>query len=77
MLMQQSGKNISIAGSATLVRLLLSEGLVDELRLLLFPIVLGDGKLLFDDWASRMPMRLAGSRALRNGVLSLVYEPGG
>jgi dihydrofolate reductase len=74
---QLPGKNSSIAGSATLVRSLLSDGLVDELKLLLFPIVLGNGRHVFDDWAGRMPMRLAGSRALGNGVLSLDYEPGG
>jgi dihydrofolate reductase len=72
---KRPGKNIAIAGSATLVRSLLSEGLVDELRLLLFPIVLGDGRTSFDDWAALMPMRLAGSRTLSNSVLLLVYEP--
>jgi dihydrofolate reductase len=69
------GKNISIAGSATLVRSLLLEGLVDELRLLVFPIVVASGKHLFDGWAEQMPMRLVASRALSTGVLALVYEP--
>jgi dihydrofolate reductase len=76
-LKRRSGKNISVASSPNLLRSPLAEGLVDELTLLLFPIVSGNGRHLFDDWARRMPMRLAESRALGNGVLSLVYEPGG
>jgi dihydrofolate reductase len=54
---QQPGKNIMIPGSATLVRCLLHEGLLDELRLLLFPLVLGGGERLFDDWAARLPLQ--------------------
>ena len=76
-LKQRPGKHIAITGSATLVRSPLSEGLVDELRLLLFPVVVGNGRHLFNDRAGRMPMTLAGSRAFGNGVLSLVYEPAG
>jgi dihydrofolate reductase len=72
---QLPGKNISIAGSATLVRSLLREGLVDELRLLVFPVVVGSGRHLFDDWADQMPLRLVQSQVLGNGVVSLVYEP--
>jgi dihydrofolate reductase len=68
------GQNLSIAGSATLVRSLLSNGLVDELRLLLFPVVVGTGKHLFDG-ADQMPMRLLQARTLANGVVSLTYEP--
>jgi dihydrofolate reductase len=59
---QQPGKDILIPGSATLVRCLLHEGLVDELRLLLFPIVLGSGQRLFDGWTVRLPLRLVESR---------------
>jgi dihydrofolate reductase len=72
---QQPGKNIMIPGSATLVRCLLREGLIDELRLLLFPLVLGTGGRLFDDWTDRLPLRLTESRTLEGGTLSLVYEP--
>jgi dihydrofolate reductase len=72
---RQPGKSISIAGSATLVRSLLREGLVDELRLLLFPIVVGSGRHLFDDWDDELPMTLVESRPLRNGVVALAYEP--
>jgi dihydrofolate reductase len=63
------------AGSPTLLRSLLAEGLVDELRLLVFPIVVATGKRLFDDWADQLPMTLVESRTLSNGVLALTYEP--
>jgi dihydrofolate reductase len=72
---QQPGKDILIPGSATLVRYLLHEGLVDELRLLLFPIVFGSGERLFDGWTARLPLRLVESQTLDSGVLSLTYQP--
>lgn len=75
--MQQPGKNISITGSATLVRSLLRESLLDQLGLLLYPIVLGTGKRLFEDWTGKVPLKLVESRALSNGVLSLTYEASG
>src|ERR671919_2316458 len=75
-LKQAPGKNISITGSATLVRLLWTESLlVDRLMLLVFSIVLGDGRHLFDGWTRQLPLRLVESRALSNGVLALTYEP--
>lgn len=76
-LKQQPGKNITILGSATLVRSLLRTGLLDQLGLLLYPIVVGTGKRLFEDWTAKVPLKLVESQALRNGVLFLVYEPGG
>jgi dihydrofolate reductase len=72
---QQPGKDILIPGSATLVRYLLHEGLVDELRLLVFPIVFGGGERLFDGWTARLPLRLVESKTLDSGVLSLTYQP--
>jgi dihydrofolate reductase len=72
---QQPGKDILIPGSATLVRHLLHEGLVDELRLLLFPIVFGSGQRFFDGWTARLPLRLVESQTLDSGVLSLTYQP--
>ncbi len=72
---QQTGKDILIPGSAILVRYLLHEGLVDELRLLLFPIVFGSGERLFDGWTARLPLRLVESQTLDSGVLSLTYQP--
>ena len=72
---QQPGKDIVIPGSATLVRCLLHEGLVDELRLLLLPIVLGSGQRLFERWTARLPLRLVKSQTVDSGVLSLTYQP--
>lgn len=66
---------IYISGSGTLVRALLSDGLVDELHLLVYPIVLGSGAKLFSDGAQRMPLTLAGEEAYENGVVHLAYTP--
>jgi dihydrofolate reductase len=52
-----------------------TEGLVDQLVLLVFPIVLGGGGHLFEGSTRQLRLRLAQSRALSNGVLALTYEP--
>ncbi len=74
-LKQQPGKNIGTTGSGTLVRSLLRDKLLDELRLLVHPIVVGGGKRLFPDGIEQMPLKLVDSRTFSTGVLSLVYEP--
>jgi dihydrofolate reductase len=74
-LKQQPGKTISVLGSATLVRSLLRDHLLDELRLLVDPIVVGTGKRLFEDSGDRVGLKLVGSRTFRTGVLSLTYLP--
>lgn len=74
-LKQQPGKHIAIPGSATLVRFLLREGLIDQLRLIVFPLLLGGGARLFDDWTERTRMRLLASRTFSSGVVLLSYEP--
>jgi dihydrofolate reductase len=74
-LKQQPGAEIGITGSATLVRSLLRERLLDELRLLVHPIVVGSGKRLFPDESDRTPLKLASSQTFSTGVLSLVYQP--
>jgi dihydrofolate reductase len=71
----QPGKDISITGSATLVRTLLRDGMLDELRLLLHPIVVGKGQRLFDGAAESTGLKLVSSQTLDNGVLYLVYAP--
>lgn len=73
-LKQQPGKNILVIGSAALVRWLLREGLLDELDLLLFPIVTGGGKRLFDGGGGQIPLTLTGSQAYSNGVVHLTYQ---
>jgi dihydrofolate reductase len=74
-LKEQPGKNISITGSATLVRSLLRDGLLDELALLMCPIVLGQGKRLFEDMSDQLPLKLADATPFSTGVLSLIYTP--
>jgi dihydrofolate reductase len=60
-----------------LVRSLLADGVLDELRLLVHPIVVGSGKRLFDDVAGRVPLKLVESRTFSTGVLYLTYVPAG
>ena len=72
-LKQQPGKDISITGSGTLVRTLLRAGLLDELRLLVHPIVVGHGKRLFDD-GEQVALTLADSQTFSTGVLALTYQ---
>jgi dihydrofolate reductase len=72
---QQPGKNISIVGSSTLVRSLLRDGLVDELRLLVHPIVVGSGKRLFEEGSAQTPLKLVESKTFSTGVLYLTYQP--
>ncbi len=74
-LKEQPGKNINISGSATLVAWLLSQGLLDELNLLLFPIVAGHGKRLFGDEGPTTALTLVHSEAFSTGVTQLVYHP--
>jgi dihydrofolate reductase len=74
-LKEQPGKDIAISGSPTLVRTLLRDGLLDELRLLVFPIVLGRGLRLFPDSDDRIPLKLVNSRATSTGVVISHYEP--
>jgi dihydrofolate reductase len=63
---------LGTTGSATLVRWMLEEGLVDELHLLVHPIVVGHGKRLFADGAT-VPLKLVSSTTFDTGVLHLVY----
>jgi dihydrofolate reductase len=74
-LKNQPGKNINITGSGTLVRNLLHDGLLDELRLFLHPIVVGAGKRLFPADYAQTPLKLANSSTFSTGVLNLAYVP--
>lgn len=76
-LKQQPGKNINITGSATLVRSLLANGLLDELSLLVCPVVVGKGRRLFEEGGEQQALKLADARTLSTGVLSLTYTPAG
>ena len=66
--------DIAISGSATLVRWLLANSLLDELNLLVHPIAVGKGQRLFEDTPSH-PLRLVRSETFATGVLDLTYSP--
>lgn len=74
-LKEQPGKDITISGSATLVRSLLHEELLDELRLMVHPVVVGSGRRLFDDWNDQKALKLVNSQTFSTGVLDLTYQP--
>ena len=74
-LKQQDGQNITINGSASLVRMLLGAGLLDELRLYIHPVVLGSGARLFENTEELPGLDLADVHAYKNGVVSLTYRP--
>jgi dihydrofolate reductase len=75
-LKEQPGKNINMTGSGTLVESLLQNGLLDELHLLVHPILVGTGrKQLFVPDHPTVPLKLADSKTFSTGVLHLVYVP--
>jgi dihydrofolate reductase len=67
--------DIYISGSGTLVRALLADGLLDELHMFVFPIVLGSGLKLFPDGGGQRKMALAASESYDSGVVHLGYAP--
>jgi dihydrofolate reductase len=73
---EQDG-DIVVHGSAQLVQTLIENDLVDELRLMVYPLVLGSGKRLFGETGDKKPMRLVDSKVVGDGVAILIYEPAG
>ena len=69
------GKDITIIGSAALVQSLLADELLDELRLMVHPLVLGGGKRLFQDGGDQKALELLDSKTFDTGVLYLTYRP--
>ena len=67
--------DIVVHGSAQLVQALVDNGLVDELRLMVFPVVLGAGKRLFGETSDKQRLRLSDSKTVGDGVQILTYEP--
>ena len=67
--------DVYVHGSAQLVQALVEHDLVDELRLMVFPVVLGSGKRLFDGTSDKKRLRLAESRTVGDGVTILIYQP--
>ncbi|SFB92852.1 dihydrofolate reductase family protein [Streptomyces aidingensis] len=71
----QEGGDLQIYGSASLVRTLLSEGLVDEYRLMIEPVLLGGGKRAFPEDGRLRKLKLVSCREAKTGVLICVYHP--
>jgi dihydrofolate reductase len=67
--------DILVAGSAQLVQGLIENGLVDELRLMVFPVVLGSGKRLFGETSDKQSLKLTDSKFVGDGVAILTYQP--
>jgi dihydrofolate reductase len=75
-LKQQPGRNILVYGSGQLVQMLIEHDLVDEFRLMVYPIVLGSGKRLFKD-GTTTTLKPTGTHAFSSGVVALTYQPAG
>jgi dihydrofolate reductase len=71
----QPGKNIGVAGSPTLVRSLLLNNLLDELTLMIHPVVAGSGKRFFNGGNDLKRLKLVGSQITSTGVTILTYQP--
>lgn len=74
-LKEQPGGDLLVYGSADLVDTLLSHDLIDEFRLLFYPVILGSGKHLFRDGIDTHHLRLVESRTFSSGVVLLTYQP--
>ena len=75
-LKQQPGGNIGVGGSPTLVRSLLQENLLDELKLMIHPVIVGNGKRLFTEDVDLRRMKLVDSQVTGSGVVIVTYQPG-
>ncbi len=71
---QQPGKDMYAVGGATLVSSLMNLGLIDELRLMINPLILGGGKALFKDVKERHSLKLIRVKPLKSGKVSLTYS---
>jgi dihydrofolate reductase len=74
-LRESSAGELLVNGSAQLVQALLERDLVDELRLMVFPVVLGKGKRLFGETSAKKPLELVDSKMVGAGVAILIYKP--
>ena len=73
-LKRQHEGDIVVHGSAQLVQALMDQDLVDEVRLMVFPVVLGSGKRLFGETSDKKPLQLADSKTVGDGVEILIYR---
>jgi dihydrofolate reductase len=71
---QQPGKDMHVVGGATLVCSLMNQRLIDEFRLVVYPIILGGGKALFKDIKERHALKFLGAKSLKSGLVRLTYS---
>ena len=76
-LKERPGKDILVFGSADLVNTLARHDLVDEYRLMVFPVIVGKGKRLFEEGLDTTALELAGMQAFTSGAVVLTYRPSG
>ena len=73
-LKEEEGGPIVVAGSRTLVHALMEHGLVDEFRLMIFPVVLGSGARVFPETPEKTPLKLVDTQAFESGVVVQAYR---
>jgi dihydrofolate reductase len=76
-LKEEDGPELQVHGSSDLIQTLLRDGLVDQFRVWIFPVVLGSGKRLFGEGAPPLALRLVDSQISSTGVIMTTYEPAG
>jgi dihydrofolate reductase len=74
-LKQQPGKDILVFGSCSLAQTLMQLDLIDEYRLMIYPVVLGSGKRLFGDGIDKKVLRLTDTKTFSSGVVVQTYQP--
>jgi len=74
-LKQEAGQDLLIFGSVELIHTLMQEDLIDEYRLMVFPIVVGSGKRLFKDGSEKKVLKLVETQTFSSGVVVLTYQP--
>ncbi len=74
-LKQQPGQDILIFGSADVVNKLMQDNLIDEYRLMVYPVVVGKGKQLFNEGNAMQTMKLVDTRTFSSGVVVLTHHP--
>ena len=71
----ETERDVLVHGSAQLVHTLISEGLFDELRLMVFPVILGSGKRMFPDAKMQAKLALTNASQISSGIMLLTYQP--
>jgi dihydrofolate reductase len=74
---QETGEDMAILGSGSIVAQLAQEGLIDEYQVVVNPVVLGQGRTMFEGLKERLNLKLTKTRTFGNGNVLLCYEPAG